>query len=69
MDKRYWLFAWQYKYEQGGIKDFKGSFETMERCVVEFVKLEQEGLAEFYHVFDSQEKEIVMEGDWSDFKE
>jgi endonuclease IV len=58
--KRYWLFAGNDFYADGGFADFRGSFDTLEATKEQLVDLSggRQSL-DWYHVFDSQSNKIV----------
>ena len=49
------------------MNDFKSSYDTIEECFNEYHILEREKVAEYYQVFDSEERKVLDEGDWYDF--
>ena len=58
--KRYWLFAGNSFYADGGFSDYRGSFDTIDEAQAEFVEVEKELYSEgWYHVFDSEMERIV----------
>jgi hypothetical protein len=58
--KRYWLFGGNSYYPNGGMGDFRGSFDSREEAI-EVGAAIREGSDSWYHVFDSQENEIAKE--------
>jgi hypothetical protein len=58
--KRYWLFGGQDCYPEGGMGDFRGSFDSLEEAVEAGNSIKCI-VGRFYHVFDSQEFSIAKE--------
>ena len=58
--KRYWLFGGNSYYPNGGMGDFRGSFDSREEAI-EAGKAIKVSHSNWYHVFDSQENEIAKE--------
>jgi len=53
--KRFWLFAGDNYYPSGGMKDFKGSFDTAEEATTASISLH----IDWWEVYDTQECKIV----------
>jgi hypothetical protein len=58
--KRYWLFGGNSYYPNGGMGDFRGSYDSREKAI-EAGKAIKVSHSNWYHVFDSQENEIAKE--------
>jgi hypothetical protein len=58
--KRYWLFGGNSYYPNGGMGDFRGSYDSREEAI-EAGKAIKVSHSNWYHVFDSQENEIAKE--------
>lgn len=56
--RRFWLFAGDQYYPLGGFSDFQGDFFTLEEAVT---KAANRGW-DWWHVFDSETKEVVLGG-------
>lgn len=54
--KRFLLFSGDLYYPLGGIKDFKGSFDTKEEALDWIAKYP----AEWYHIYDTEEQKVVV---------
>lgn len=52
--KRYWLFAGENYYPCGGMRDFKGAFDSPEEA-----RAHPTGGADWAHVFDSVDAKVV----------
>ena len=52
--KRYWLFAGEEYYPLGGMKDFRGSFETDEAAMSALTKS-----CDWWHILDSHTGKVV----------
>ena len=57
--KRYWLFFGSDYYPNGGMSDFRDSFDTQEEAVHCVLQKFDTGF-EWFHVYDSQEGVIVQ---------
>lgn len=65
--KRYWLFYGTVYYPSGGMKDYKGDYDTLEEAKAAFLKWAEEewGLPTTFawcHIYDSEVKSII----WTD---
>ncbi len=58
--KRYWLFGGDSYYPNGGMGDFRGSFDSREEAIKAGAAI-REGSDSWYHVFDSQDNTIIKE--------
>lgn len=73
--KRYWLFAWVKDNAQGGINDFKGSFDTPDKAKDLRNIHDVRARATQGHIWDSQAHEDISRidrlagtiGSWSDY--
>ncbi len=59
--KRYLLFAGDYYYPVGGMEDFIGDFSTIERAKNKGVELIKNNKADWAHVYDALNMEMVDE--------
>jgi hypothetical protein len=59
--RRYWLFAYLRYYPNGGLNDFKGSFDSMAECQACFIDKYDDVYK--FHIFDSREMEVVAGDD------
>jgi hypothetical protein len=57
LDKRYWLFAGSDKYPNGGMSDFRGSFNTVEETLVFLATIGED----WFEILDTVTSTIVKE--------
>lgn len=61
--KRYWVFGGEQYYADGGMYDFRQSFETLEQAEQHATELYANEAIEWWHVFDSVDGVIVAESE------
>jgi len=59
MKKRYWLFAGDCYYPQGGMDDFKGDFDTISEAKNFYVSGYEKNLHDWGHILDTETSEII----------
>lgn len=60
--KRYWIFIADEYYPQGGMEDWKGEYDTIEECTIEW---EMTNLKQYkrYHILDTVNRVIIKSED------
>lgn len=58
--KRYWLFTGAEYYPSGGMKDFKGSFESVGEAIAHLQIVKTSRSIEWYQILDSFEGKVVQ---------
>lgn len=69
--KRYWLFAGSVAYAEGGMNDFRGSYDSPEEAISD-VSNKSSDYADmphmyWWHVYDSQSHQIATKSDTNPF--
>lgn len=62
MKYRFWLFAGDNHYPNGGMEDFKDSFDNLDEALKEANKLNSLTnfkLYDWYHIYDSENRKVL----------
>lgn len=61
--KKYGLFGGDFYYAQGGMNDFRGSFDTLDEAVSEGENM----LTDWFHVYDMETLKRVAQSEYAPF--